>query len=377
MGVDDFGLVDHHCHGVVTGDLDQAAFERLIGESFDPPPAGTSQFDSPFGLAVRRWCAPLLDLDPFPSPDEYVARRAELGADEVARRFLASAGLEALLVDTGYRSDELHALEGMRDLSGLPVHEIVRLEVIAETVAASGIDAAVYPQAFAEALDQACRDAVGLKTIVAYRGGFAFDPEPPSDDDVVRAAGAFIESASSAERPRLTDSTLLRFGIWTGARLAKERGFPIQFHTGWGDPDLTLHLTNPSLLTDLIRNFDREGVNITLLHCYPFHRVAGYLASMFANVHFDVGSALHFHGPSSGTLLAEAMEVAPFSKLLFSTDAFGVAEGYLLGSVLHRTAMNRILDRWIAEDHCDAATADRIAEGVAGGNARRIYPLPA
>jgi hypothetical protein len=70
------------------------------------------------------------------------------------------------------------------------------------------------------------------------------------------------------------------------------------------------------------------------------------------------------------------MEVAPFSKLLFSTDAFGVAEGYLLGSLLHRKAMANVLDRWIADDHCDAATADRIAESVARGNARRIYPLP-
>jgi uncharacterized protein len=376
MGVDDVGLVDHHCHGVVTGDLDRPAFERLISESFDLPPAGTTQFDSPFGLAIRRWCAPVLDLEPFPSPDEYVARREELGAEEVARRFLREAGLEALLIDTGYRSDELHALDGMRELSGLPVHEVVRLEVVAETVAAAGIDAAAYPQAFAGALEEACRDAVGMKTIVAYRGGFDFDPDPPSNDDVVRAAGDFIESASSAERPRLADSTLLRFGIWAGARLAKDRGLPIQFHVGWGDPDLTLHLTNPSLLTGLIRELDREGVNVALLHCYPFHRVAGYLASMFANVYFDVGSALHFHGPSSGRLLAEAMEVAPFSKLLFSSDAFGVAEGYHLGALLHRRALGTVLDRWIAEDHCDTATADRISEGIARGNARRIYPMP-
>src|SRR4051812_96805 len=104
MAVDDIALVDHHCHGLVTGDLDRAGFERLISESFDPPPAGTTQFDSPFGLAVRRWCAPVLDLEAFASPDEYIARRAELGADEVARRFLVEAGLGALLIDTGYRS---------------------------------------------------------------------------------------------------------------------------------------------------------------------------------------------------------------------------------------------------------------------------------
>ena len=371
--MDDVPLIDDHCHGVVTGDLDRTAFERMLSESFDPPPEGTSQFDSPFGLVVRRWCAPVLDLDPFVSPDDYLARRSELGADEVARRFLAEAGLESLLIDTGYRSQELHDLDGMRTLSAKPVHEIVRLEAVAERVAATGVDATGYPQAFREALEGECVDAVGLKSIVAYRGGFEFDPSPPSDVDVIAAAGRFL----GMDQPRLTDTTLLRFGIWTGARLAKERGFPIQFHVGWGDPDLTLHRTNPSLLTDLIRAFVPEGVNVVLLHCYPFHRVAGYLASMFANVCFDVGSALHFHGPSSATLLAEAMEVAPFSKLIYSSDAFGVAEGYHLGSLLHRRAMRQVLDRWIADEHCDAAMAERITEAVARGNARRIYPLPA
>ncbi|HEY7281217.1 MAG TPA: amidohydrolase family protein [Actinomycetota bacterium] len=375
MGVDDVGFVDHHCHGVVTQDLDRPAFERMLSESFDPPPEGTTQFDSPFGLAVRRWCAPVLDLEPFPAPDDYLRRRAELGADEVARRFLAEAGLESLLIDTGYRSQELHDLDGMRQLSGRPVHEVVRLEAVAERVAVRGVEAASYAAAFADALEDECRDAVGLKTIVAYRGGFEFDPEPPSGLDVTDAAGAFLRQASTG-RPRLADQVLLRFGIWTGARLARERGFPIQFHVGWGDPDLTLHRTNPSLLTDLIRAFGTERVNVVLLHCYPFHRVAGYLASMFANVHLDVGSALHFHGPSSATLLAEAMEVAPFSKLLYSSDAFGVAEGYHLGALLHRRAMRQLLDRWIGEDSCDAATADRIAEAVARGNAHRIYPVP-
>jgi uncharacterized protein len=368
-------LVDHHCHGVVHGDLDTAGFEGLITESFDPPPAGTSGFDAPLGLSVRRWCAPLLDLEPFPSGEDYVARRAELGAAEVARRFLGAAGLGALLVDTGYRGDELHDLDGMRDVAGLPVHEIVRLEAVAEAVAGSGGEAAGYGDAFATALADAARDAVGLKTVVAYRGGFAFDPEPPGDAEVARAAGPFLESAASG-RPRLTDPVLLRFGIWAGARLARERGLPIQFHVGWGDSDLELHLTNPTLLTRLIREFNRLGVQVALLHCYPYHRDAGYLATMFPNVFFDVGSALHYAGPSSRRLLAEALEVAPFAKLLYSSDAFGVAEQYYLGAMLFRRGLGEILDGWIAAGDCDASTAERIATWVGRENALRIYPVP-
>jgi predicted TIM-barrel fold metal-dependent hydrolase len=371
--VEDVGLIDHHCHGVVRGDLDRPRFESLISESFDPPPEGTSHFDSPLGLSIRRWCAPLLDLDPFPSPDDYLSRRAELGADEVARRCFKEAGLAELLIDTGYRSDEVHDLESMGTLSGLPIREVVRLEAVAERVAASGVEASRYPDAFADALAEAAADAVGFKTIVAYRGGFAFDPARPPRDEVVKAAGAFV----ATEAARVTDPVLLRHGIWTGADLARDRGMPIQFHVGWGDPDIVLHLSNPALLTELIRELDRMGVDITLLHCYPFHREAAYLSAMYANVHFDVGSALHYHGASARQLLAEAMEVAPFSKLLFSTDAFAVAEQYYLGSMLFRRALRSIFDEWIAAGHCNAGEAERIGELIGRGNALRIYPLGA
>jgi predicted TIM-barrel fold metal-dependent hydrolase len=372
-GIDDLPLVDHHCHGLVTTELDRTAFERLITESFHPPPPGTSHFDSPLGVAIRRWCAPVLDLEPFPSPDDYVARRRELGADVVARRFLREAGLASMLIDTGYRPEDVRDPEGMRELAGVPVHEVVRLEGIAESVVQTGVDAHAYPSAYEDALREASRHAVGLKTIVAYRGGLAFDPDPPQEADVIRAAGAFVDAAR-AGRARLADPVLLRFGIWTGAMLARERGLPIQFHIGWGDPDLELHLTNPTLLTGLIRRFAELGVSVALLHCYPFHRDAGYLAAMYPNVYFDVGSALHYMGPSSGRLLAEAMEVAPFSKLLFSSDAFGVAEQYLLGATLFRRALREVLDAWIAGEQCDAATAERIVEAIGRGNALRIYP---
>jgi uncharacterized protein len=374
-GTQDLRLVDHHCHGVVTTDLDRAGFEAFISESFLPAAPSTSHFDSPIGLAVRRWCAPVLDLEAFAAPDVYVARRLELGGEEVARRLLAEAGLGELLIDTGFRTDEVDGLDEMRTISGVPVHEIVRLEAVAETVAASGVSASEYPSAYAAALDEATREAVGLKSIVAYRGGFAFDPDPPEEAEVVRAAGAFLDTAESG-RPRLTEQVLLRFGIWTGVHLAQERGLPLQFHVGWGDPDLELHLTNPTLLTLLIRQLAGLEVNVALLHCYPFHREAGYLAAMYPNVVFDVGSALHYLGPSSGRLMAEAMEVAPFSKLLFSSDAFGVAELYYLGTMLHRRAIREVLDGWIAQDHCDVATAERITEAVGRGNAQRIYPLP-
>lgn len=366
-------LVDHHCHGIVPGELDRAAFEGLISESFDPAPQGTSFFDSALGLAIRRWCAPLLDLDQFPSPEAYLERRAALG-EEANRLLLRETGVEDLLVDTGYRAGDLLGPEELGRLAGARAHEVVRLEAVAEVVARKGVEPGEYSDAFGRALEEEAAGAVGLKTVVAYRGGFAFDPSPPSDEEVAGAAARWLRGAEGGD-PRLEDPVLLRHGIWAGARVGAERGLPLQFHAGYGDPDLRLHLANPVLLTDLVRSLGQVGATVVFLHCYPYHREAGYLARAFPHVYFDIGLALNYTGPASGRVLAESMELAPFGKQLYSSDAFALAELHHLGAVQFRRAMAAVLDEWIARDECIPAEAERIAELVGRGNAWRIYSL--
>jgi hypothetical protein len=372
--LEDLRPIDHHCHGVVSYDLDRPAFELLLNEGFDPPPAGTSHLDSPVGLAIRRWCGPALGLEPLASMEAYVERRAELGREEVDRRLLGAARLGGLVLETGYRSSDVLGPKGMRDLAGAPAYECVRLESVAESVAETRPSAAGYADAFRAALEARTANAVALKTIVAYRGGFAFDPALPSESEVADAAGRWL-GGIGADPPRLTDPVLLRFGIWAGAELARGRRLPLQVHSGWGDPDLTLHLANPSLLTDLLKALGRMSVNVVLLHCYPYHREAAFLATVLPNVSFDVGEALTYLGPSSRGLLAEAFELAPFTKQLYSSDAFGVAELHLLGAAHFRRGLADVLGRWVADGDCTLADAERIATAIAVGNAERIYPF--
>jgi uncharacterized protein len=376
LGLAGLPLVDHHCHGVVAGSIQRPAFENLINEGFDPPPHGTSHFDAPIGLAVRRWCAPFLDLEPLAPAGEYLARRQELGPDEVNGRLLRGAGLGALLIDSGYRSEELVDLPGMGELAGAPVHEVVRIEAVAESVAARGPDATGYPDAFEAALDERAAAAVGLKTIVAYRSGFSFDPARPTREEVVRAAGDWLR-ASGDGQVRLVDPVLLRHGIWAGADVARERGLPLQIHSGYGDPDIRIHQANPALLTDLVRALAEPQVNVVFLHCYPYHREAAYLAAIFPHVYFDVGSALNYVGPRSVQLLGEAVELAPFTKQLFSSDAFGLPELYLLGAVLFRRGLSSILEGWVEEGECTIEDARGIARMIGRENALRIYPIAA
>jgi uncharacterized protein len=370
----DVPLIDHHCHGLVPRNLDRRGFEKLISESFVDAPLGTSHFDSPIGLAIRAKCAPLLDLDPFVGADTYIERRAALGAPEVNRRFIQAARCSLLLIDTGFRSDDILTPAGMTEMTGAPTAEVVRIEAVAERVGRSGVSAAGYAQAFAAALDEAARSAVGLKTIIAYRGGFAFDPRPPSPAAVAAAAGAWLPEIQ-AGRARMEEPTLLRHGLWVAAELARARRMPIQFHVGYGDRDAKIHLNNPSLLMDFLQELDRMGVNVTLLHCYPYHREAGYLAEVFPNVYFDVGVILNYTGASSARILGEALELSPFTKQLYSSDAFGLGELYYLGALLFRRALSQNLERWISDGMCSAEDAARIVRMIAEENTKRIYPL--
>jgi hypothetical protein len=192
------GLVDHHCHGVVGQISDRSSFELLANEGFDPPPPGTSHLDSPLGLAIRKWCAPILDLESLVSAEEYVNRRLELGPNEVNQRLLQASGAEALLIDTGYRAGDLLSLQEMADLSGAAVHEVVRLEHVEEEVALSGGPATGFPDAFRNRLRSRTATAVGLKTIAAYRCGLDLDPNPPSDREVVGAVGSYLRGCAQA-----------------------------------------------------------------------------------------------------------------------------------------------------------------------------------
>lgn len=371
--IGDLSLVDHHVHGALRDDVGRDALESALTESDRPVPGWMTQFDSPLGFAVRRWCAPVLGLPRHSPAEDYVARRAELGAREVNQRLLSAAGVGHYLLDTGYRGEEILDLAGMTEATAAPVHEIVRLEAVAEDLAASGVTAREFVRRYPEALAGRTAGAAGLKSIIAYRYGFDFDPSRPARQEIEAAAGKWLRAVEATGTVRVGDPVLLRFLLWSGL----DRGLPLQLHTGYGDPDLTLHRCDPLLLTPWLKRAESSEVDIMLLHCYPYHRHAGYLAQVFPHVYFDVGLAVNHTGVSSAAVLAESLELAPFAKILFSTDAWGPAELHYLGALLWRRGMSRILGAWVTEGDCSAADALRVAHMIGAGNAQRVYRLTA
>jgi predicted TIM-barrel fold metal-dependent hydrolase len=362
--LDGISLVDHHCHGVRTAELDRAAVEADLTEASGSGAWHGSMFDTQAGLAVRRWCAPLLDLPSHADADFYVSRRAELGAAEVNRRLVNAAGIEDFVVDTGYLGDQLTSPDELAGMAGGRGHEIVRLEQVAEQV----IGARDYADAFRTELAKRAETAVGFKSIAAYRVGLDLDPDPPSDSEVTEAADAWARAGGG----RLADGVLIRFGIWA----ALEHRLPVQFHVGYGDSDVDMLRCDPLHLTALLRATQSRGVPIMLLHNYPFHRNAAYLAQVFDHVFVDVGLAMQNVGDAGARrVLSELLEIAPFGSVLFSTDAFGLAELYVTSTVQFRRALGFVLDEGLRDDAWTVADAERIAQQIGAGNARRVYGI--
>ena len=365
-------LVDHHVHGATYAELPPERFADLITESDRPAAPGTSTWDSQVGFAIRRWCAPELDLEPHAAPEDYLGRRAALGAAEVNRRLLGAAGVADWLIDTGFAAEEVLDVPAMTLATGARCHEIVRLEALAEAVVRAGTDAADYADALAQAVEDAVRaGAVGTKTVMAYRTGFDIDHVRPSAAAVTAAAGAWLAEVGRTGRVRLADPVLVAHGVWT----ALDTGLPMQVHVGLGDTDLDLHRCNPLLLTPLFRASESLRAPIMLLHCWPFHREAGYLAQMFPHAYFDLGLALNYTGSQSRQLIAEALEVAPFSKQLYSSDAWGPAELHHLGARLWRRGIAAVTSAWVEDGDWSAADAQRVIDMIGAGNARRVYGL--
>ncbi len=364
-------LVDHHVHGCFTIPLDRRAFEESINEaSTEPIPESQTQFDSQVGFAIRRWCAPPLGLDRHADADEYWRRRADLGSAGAARALLPAAGVARWVVDTGFGADRLCSPDELATWSGGAAVEVLRLETVAESLVGEGVAPHRYAEEFRSRLADRGPRVVAAKTIAAYRCGFDIDWSRPADPAVAAEVASWSERTGAAA-PRLISPVLAAFGVHAAA----DAGLPIQVHVGLGDSDLDLHRADPLLLLPLLRQAAIARVPVLLLHCYPFQRQAGYLSLAFGNVHIDVGLAVNHVGARSVELLAESLELAPFARQLYSSDAYGPPELHLLGAVLWRRGMARVLARWVREGDWSLRDAVRVVGMIGARNAERVYGL--
>ena len=371
MNLDHIAILDHHAHPVLREEVWQATpFESYFTEAVDPE---VLRDHTSSGLFYQR---SLRDLAQFygcePERGAVLEARRRSGYLQTAHSLIASANIDWVLLDDGFLASSTLSVAECGRVLPWQTRRILRLEVELASLVPAHDDVHSLFQAFGALLRAQAPQLAGLKSVIAYRSGLDIQDWPMGE--VEREYSALKRVTPPGEVPRLASKPLLDTALMLALRVACELGLPVQFHTGYGDPDLDLRLANPLHLRALFGHPHLGGLQVVALHCYPFTREAGYLASVYPGAYLDLGLSIPFlsqHGMRNH--LHEALHLAPVSKVLFSTDASRTAELFYLGALWGRRMLGQVLDETVAVGDLSAAEAERAAVSILRGTAASLY----
>lgn len=361
-------IIDNHAHPLLLREaLAKHPFESIVSEASGDALLSSwstlSHMRAVRQLALLHGCEPTWEA--VVSASE--AKRTSAGEyDAWVRRCLS--GIETILVDDGLgNAADLCSISDLSSHTRSPCWRIVRIErtveLAVEQLAATGtcsFDTVL--DLFTRMMERAAHDphVVGFKSVICYRSGLAV--EAPVDRSTVRSAfnvhlETYLEDRQAARSTtlfRLDHPILNNFFVHEAACLLRDAAVPkgdddtarspkvLQFHSGFGDNDLSLSLASPSHLQEFIREY--PTVPIVLLHAgYPFTREAAYLANTYVNVWVDVGEVFPcLSRRGQETVLHELLELAPWSKIMVSTDGHYFPETYYLGQIQVREVLETV-----------------------------------
>lgn len=372
MDLNSIPIVDHHAHSLLkpeaTADAD--SFRQWFTESTDPEVHVRHVPHSLFFRTGLRWLAELLNCEP--NLDAYLAARAAQPYEAWVKRLFEEANISILLCDYGYQGSDSYGHAELQDLLPCRVEPMLRLEVLAQELIVQQDTFEQMLEAFTATVSQARADGyVALKSIIAYRSGL--DIAPAAREEAAAAFGALKEEAHRVGRVRLTSKPLTDYLVNVALQQAEAQELPFQFHTGFGDSDADLRVANPLHLRAVI---ERYKCPLVLLHAgWPFYRELAHLAAIYPNVWLDLSLAIPFATTGIPAMLRDILGMAPFSKVMFATDAFVMPEIFWLAGRWGRWGLGRVLDEFIVEGFLNDNEAWAAAKAILGENARSLYRL--
>jgi hypothetical protein len=372
MDLTSIPLYDHHAHALFREAVwRQAPLEPYFSEASDP------ELLARFGRDTLTFRRAIRDLAAFhgcaPTVDAVLEARRSQSYPELVRRMFAEARIGHWLIDDGLWVDDLLSLADCAALvPGLPVRRIVRLEVELAAMVEGHDSASSLLNAFADRLEKLAPAVAAFKSIAAYRSGLEIGQPGPA---VVEAAFSMVRRGVVPGRPpRLTAKPLIDAMLWAALPVAAASRTPVQFHTGFGDPDLDLRLANPLHLRPLFEAPSLRGLRVVCLHCYPYVREAGYLASVYPGAYVDLGLTVPYASVHAmRTALHEAMHLAPVTKVLLSTDAQRTPETFWLAARWGRRVLGQVLESAVADGDLSAEEAPWAASRILFDNASALY----
>src|SRR5438105_5656156 len=174
--------VDHHCHPLLRWPLALTPFglRSVFTEAADPV---MIRDHVPCTAAYRGALASLAGALGCAATEEAILRaRAAEDPGTYTNRLLERTGTGVLLLDHGFGGQAVFTVAEHRREISLAQHEIVRLETLAENLAAGAGDPREWCQAVQAGLRAAVEGgACAVKTIAAYRSGLQLRRHSPED----------------------------------------------------------------------------------------------------------------------------------------------------------------------------------------------------
>jgi len=416
MDIKSLKVVDSHCHAF-SPERENQPFERYITLSAHP----MHKEDLESTLLYRILLSELGRLMKIEGPHTHIVEERNRRYRQDPKRYIKTlfqdAGIEALLVDTGYPSelfsgysvpiDEFSATIQCR------VHEIYRIENLVISLLGKRLSLSEATEEFNQIIDSKIEaGAVGLKSVIAYRTGLAVQKRP--DTEVGRAhseimghidSGKEVMDYVRSKAPPV--KKVFDYFLYEAVRRCIKHSVPLQIHVGMGDvPGIDLRTSNPLQLQEFIADEEARKATIVLTQIdlrtsnplqlqefiadeearkativlthggYPYLREAGFLAATHPNVYIDFSETLPFVSVGAGNTLMSLLEMTPVTKLMYGSDCFNVPELAWISALITKkelaSTLNTMVDKW----HLSDGWALEAATGILAGNARRVYKLP-
>lgn len=373
------GVVDQHCHQW------RKSAPQYTPETYRP--LFTEGVDGRIGEGAAtsiyyRWTIRELGrvLECEANEDEVLTARAEFGHEALAEKLMTEANIEGAIVDYWYtgRGSDLYTFEEMGPQLGAAwTKGALRIESLLESLILDSVDAGEVEDRFRARLNREgllADGVVSLKSIIAYRSGLQVG-RPERDE----AYAYFPEAKAAANdqgRVRINDKAFLDYFLRIALGWASEERFPVQFHTGFGDPDVYLPTGNPVVMREILQDPAYRDAPLVFLHtAYPYVRELSYLASVYPNVYLDLGLAIPFIASEYEEILRQSLALAPTTRVLYSSDGFAIPEHHWFSAVHGRRALANVLAGFVDMGMIGEEDQTEIADQILRSNAYRLYGL--
>ncbi|KAJ9181506.1 hypothetical protein P3X46_009631 [Hevea brasiliensis] len=373
QAIEEVMLVDAHAHNIVA--LDSSfPFINSFSEA-----AGDALSFAPHSLSFKRNLREVAELYGCENSLQVVEEhRRSSGLGSITVKCFKAARISAILIDDGLKLDKMHDIEWHKNFTPF-VGRILRIERLAESILDKELlDGSTwtldkFTETFMENLRSFADKIVGLKSVAAYRSGLEINTNVTTKD----AEEGLAEVLCAGKPVRITNKSFIDYIFTHSLEVALQFDLPMQIHTGFGDKDLDLRLSNPLHLRMLLEDERFSKCHIVLLHAsYPFSKEASYLASVYPQVYLDFGLAvpkLSVHGMISS--LKELLELAPMNKVMFSTDGYAFPETYYLGAKKTREIIFSVLHDACCDGDVTVDEAIEAAKDILARNAIKLYKI--